>query len=176
QAIVEVVEGVCQTEVRVPWSRWVETKPPEAPTDSAPLPAVNTEVLKRLEDSVRETATLDVLSDDWGNLSRTDRTLRLLKPFATSPHPNTPLFQVQTEVEEEEEEEEEDESHNIDILKLKTLQKKMMKRIHLRRALDAEKNTPLQRFFKHYHQRLEVIYPEETVTGFARGLCKPELP
>ncbi|MPC14980.1 hypothetical protein E2C01_007761 [Portunus trituberculatus] len=49
QAVVEVVEGACQTEVRVPWSRWVETTPPTLPSqdEDAPPVTISQEVLDR---------------------------------------------------------------------------------------------------------------------------------
>ncbi|XP_050733554.1 uncharacterized protein LOC127007068 isoform X1 [Eriocheir sinensis] len=84
QAVVEVVEGACQTEVRVPWSRWVETTPPTLPSqdEEAPQVTISPEVLARVEAAVQETAAVDVLSDDWGQLGLVDRSAALLlKPF-----------------------------------------------------------------------------------------------
>ncbi|XP_037791409.1 uncharacterized protein LOC119586753 [Penaeus monodon] len=157
QAIVEVVEGVCQTEVRVPWSRWVETTPPDAPGADARAPEISPEVLKRLEDAVKETATVDVLSDDWGNLGRMDRSATVLKPFIIPGKGLTPPRKDQ----EEEEEEEEEEQSSPDILKLQMLQRKMMRRIHERRAAAAAAESPLQRFLRHYETRLNDLYPDE---------------
>ncbi|XP_068202939.1 uncharacterized protein [Palaemon carinicauda] len=164
QAVVQVVEGVCQTEVRVPWSRWVETTLPDPPPDDAPAPNISSEVLERLESSVQETSTVDVLSDDWGNLGRFDRSAAVLKPFALPGKGLVPTSKVKEEEEAEEEEgedEEEEEISSPDILKLQMLQRKMMRRIYERRAAAAAAESPLQRFMRHYQERLHDLYPEE---------------
>ncbi|KAG7164678.1 hypothetical protein Hamer_G005068, partial [Homarus americanus] len=102
---------------------------------------------------LQETATVDVLSDDWGQLGLVDRSAALLlKPLHHA-------GQAKDEMEDEEEEDEEQSSP--DILKLQMLQRKMMRRIHERRAAAAAAESPLQRFLRHYHARLQDLYPEE---------------
>ncbi|XP_071518343.1 uncharacterized protein [Panulirus ornatus] len=163
QAVVEVVEGTCQTEVRIPWSRWVETTPPEPPDIDAPTPEISQEVLDRVEEAVKETSTVDVLNDDWGQLGLVDRSAALLlKPF-TIPSRATSTVAPATKEEVEDEDEEDEEPSSPDILKLQMLQRKMMRRIHERRAAAAAAESPLQRFLRHYHARLRDLYPEEAL-------------
>ncbi|XP_063875891.1 histone-lysine N-methyltransferase SETD1B-like [Scylla paramamosain] len=175
QAVVEVVEGACQTEVRVPWSRWVETTPPTLPChdEDAPPVTISQEVLDRVEAAVQETAAVDVLSDDWGQLGLVDRsTALLLRPF-NMPGKGISLTHLSPsqdedqegegekapykEEGEDEEEEEEEEPSSPDILKLQMLQRKMMRRIHERRMAARAAETVVQRFSRHYHARLAAL-------------------
>ncbi|KAK4295497.1 hypothetical protein Pmani_031935 [Petrolisthes manimaculis] len=134
QAVVKVVEGESQTEVRVPWSRWVETTPPDLPdTDTHTMPQISKEVMARVESGVEETGAVDVLSDDWGQLGLLDRSAALLlKPLtlparAAAAARGEEWEDEEGEVEGEgEEEEEEEEQSSPDILKLQMLQRKMI--------------------------------------------------
>ncbi|XP_050733556.1 sodium/potassium/calcium exchanger 1-like isoform X2 [Eriocheir sinensis] len=173
QAVVEVVEGACQTEVRVPWSRWVETTPPTLPSqdEEAPQVTISPEVLARVEAAVQETAAVDVLSDDWGQLGLVDRSAALLlKPFNLPGKGSAPSRlaaaaqgdepegeKAAHEGEEGEEEEEEEEPSSPDILKLQMLQRKMMRRINERRAAARAAETVVQRFSRHYKARLAAL-------------------